>query len=241
MLRPSLHAWFQTAKLLLLRQQLYALTIILTLGLTLGALVATFNLNYQLFVAPLPYPDADRLHLVRGSMWQQDKLVSPEWLPTQPQKDIYRQHWPEVETKALHNISIDVEQQLPGNPSFNIGAVTPEFLPLFNAPLALGRHFNAAEGLDSKVPVAVLSYAVWQQYFQGAPDVLGKTLQFRGVSFAIVGVLARDFVEPVLAAPGWSTDIWLSYDFNDMGPPSWSLASTQIHLLLKLSQDLTQS
>lgn len=237
MLRLSLHSWFHTAKLLLLRQQLYALTIILTLGLTLGALVATFNLNYQLFVAPLPYPDADRLHLVRGSMWQQDKLVSPEWLPTQPQQDIYRQHWPEVETKALHNISIDVEQQLPGNPSFNIGTVTPEFLPLFNAPLALGRHFNAAEGLDSQVPVAVLSYAVWQQFFQGAPDVLGKTLQFRGVSFAIVGVLARDFVEPVLAAPGWSTDVWLSYDFNDMGAPSWSLASTQIHLLLKLKPD----
>lgn len=224
----------QTAVLLLRRQQLYALTIILTLGLTLGALVATFNLNYQLFVAPLPYPDAERLHLVRGSQWQQDKLVSPEWLPTQAQLDIYRQSWPEVETKALHNISIDVEQQLPGNPSFNVGLVTPEFLPMFNAPLALGRYLNPNEGLDSQVPVAILSYAVWQQHFAGATDVLGKTLQFRGVSFAIVGVLAHDFVEPVLAAPGWSTEVWLSYDFNNMGAPSWSLASTQIHLLLKL-------
>ncbi|MDP2716960.1 ABC transporter permease [Rheinheimera sp.] len=237
MLRPSLHSWFQTASLLLRQQQLYALTIILTLGLTLGALVATFNLNYQLFVAPLPYPDADRLHLVRGSMWQQDKLVSPEWLPTQPQLDIYRQHWPEVETKALHNISIDVEQLLPGNPSFNVGLVTPEFLPMFGAPLALGRNLQPNEGLDSQIPVAILSYVVWQQHFAGATDVLGKTLQFRGVSFAIVGVLARDFVEPVLAAPGWSTDVWLSYDFHDMGTPSWSLASTQIHLLLKLKPD----
>ncbi|MGP9802768.1 hypothetical protein [Rheinheimera sp. NSM] len=50
MLRPSLHSWFQTASLLLRQQQLYALTIILTLGLTLGALVATFNLNYQLLL-----------------------------------------------------------------------------------------------------------------------------------------------------------------------------------------------
>lgn len=78
MLHFSIDSWFQTASLLLRRQQLYALTIILTLGLTLGALVATFNLNYQLFMAPLPYPDAERLQLVRGSQWQQDKQVSKE-------------------------------------------------------------------------------------------------------------------------------------------------------------------
>lgn len=235
--RFPLYHWLQTALLLLRRNQLYALTIILTLGLTLGALVATFNLNYQLFVAPLPYPDADRLHLVRGSQWQQDKQVSPEWLPSQAQLDIYRQDWPQVESKALHNISIDVEQQLPGNPSFNVGLVTPEFLPMFGAPLALGRHFTAAEGLDSQVPVAILSYAVWQQHFAGANDVLGKTLQFRGVSFSIVGVLANDFVEPVLAAPGWSTEVWLSYDFHDVGTTSWSFNSNQIHLLLKLKPE----
>lgn len=237
MLHFSLHSWFQTASLLLRRQQLYALTIILTLGLTLGALVATFNLNYQLFMAPLPYPDADRLQLVRGSQWQQDKQVAKEWLPAQAQLDIYRQNWPETESKALHNISIDVAQNLPGNPSFNLGYVTPEFLPMFDAPLALGRHLSPAERLDSQVPVTVLSYQVWQQHFAGDPAVLGKTLQFRGVSFTVVGVLAAHFVEPVLAAPGWSTDLWLSYDFHDMGTPNWSFNSNQIHLLLKLKAD----
>ncbi len=237
MLPLSLHTCLQTAALLLRRQQLYALTIVLTLGLTLGALVATFNLNYQLFMAPLPYPDAERLQLVRGSQWQQDKQISPEWLPAQGQLDIYRQAWPEVETKALHNIGIDVAQNLPGNPSFNLGYVTPEFLPMFDAPLALGRHFSPNEGLDSQVPVAVLSYQVWQRHFAGDPAVLGKTLQFRGVSFSVVGVLAGRFVEPVMAAPGWSTDVWLSYDFNDVGTPNWSFNSNQIHLLLKLKAD----
>lgn len=234
MLHFSLRTCLQTAALLLRRQQLYALTIVLTLGLTLGALVATFNLNYQLFMAPLPYPDAERLQLVRGSQWQQDKQISPEWLPAQGQLDIYRQAWPEVETKALHNIGIDVAQNLPGNPSFNLGYVTPEFLPMFDAPLALGRHFSPNEGLDSQVPVAVLSYQVWLQHFAGDPAVLGKTLQFRGVSFSVVGVLAGRFVEPVMAAPGWSTDVWLSYDFNDVGTPNWSFSNNQIHLLLKL-------
>lgn len=226
--------WVQTATLLLRRQQLYALTIILTLGLTLGALVATFNLNYQLFMAPLPYPNAERLQLVRGSVWQQDKQLSPDWLPSQAQLDIYRQPWAEIETKALHNIGIDVEQSLPGHPSFNVGYVTPEFLPMFDAPLALGRHLQQDEGLDSKVPVAILSYQVWQQHFAADPAVLDKTLQFKGVSFKVVGVLAKDFVEPVMASPGWFTEVWLSYDFHDAGPTSWDGGSDQMHLLLKL-------
>ncbi len=232
-----LQSWFYTALTLLHRQQLYALTIILTLGLTLGALVATFNLNYQLFVAPLPYADTDRLMLVRGSLWQQHKQLSPDWLPQQSQLDLYQHNWPELENKALYNISIDVEQSLPGYPSFNIGFVTPEFFPIFNAPLVLGRHLSADEGLGKRQPAAVLSYNLWQQHFGGDTKVLQKTLQFKGVSFRIVGVLAADFVEPVLAAPGWYSDLWLSYDFHDAGPGSWRNNNNQVHLVIKLKAD----
>lgn len=229
-----LQLWFHTVVMLLRRQCIYALTIILTLGLTLGALVATFNLNYQLFVAPLPYADSDRLMLVSGSLWQQQKQLSPEWLPQQSQLDLYQQNWPELENKVLYNIGIDVEQSLPGYPSFNIGFVTPEFFPIFNAPLALGRHLSADEGLGKRQPAAVLSYNLWQQHFGGDAKVLEKTLKFKGVSFRIVGVLAADFVEPVLATPGWYSDLWLSYDYNDAGPGSWRHSNNQVHLVLKL-------
>ena len=39
----------------------YAATVVQTLGLTLGTLIAMFNLNYQILAAPLPYPEEDRL------------------------------------------------------------------------------------------------------------------------------------------------------------------------------------
>ncbi|MEH8017187.1 hypothetical protein MN202_08085 [Rheinheimera muenzenbergensis] len=53
--RPSLHSWFHTAKLLLLRQQLYALTIILTLGLLQLSDRVGVSLPFaaQLQIAPL--------------------------------------------------------------------------------------------------------------------------------------------------------------------------------------------
>ncbi|MBU1619323.1 MAG: ABC transporter permease [Gammaproteobacteria bacterium] len=235
MLRFSLSSWLQTASLLLRRQQLYALTIILTIGLTVGALLATFQLNYQLLFAPLPYKDAPQLQLLRGSLLDGGAPVASEWLPSQASLDLYRQSWPGIESKALHNISLGVEQNLPDNPTFQLGYVTPEFLPMFDAPLALGRHLNPDEGLDSQVPVAVLSYAVWQQHFALDPQVLDKTLTFRGVSFKVVGVLAENFVEPVMAAPGWFTEVWLSFDFHNAGTGRWNANNNQRHLLLKLA------
>jgi len=233
--RFSLYSWFGTAALLLRQQQLYALTIILTIGLTVGALLATFQLNYQLLMAPLPYKDAPQLQLLRGSLFNEGTPVSSEWLPSQASLDLYRQSWPGIESKALHNIGLGVEQSLPDNPTFQLGYVTPEFLPMFDAPLALGRHLNPDEGLDSQVPVAVLSYAVWQRHFALDPKVLGKTLTFRGVSFKVVGVLAENFVEPVMAAPGWFTEVWLSFDFHNAGPGRWNANNNQRHLLLKLT------
>ena len=38
----------------------FAFSVILTMAITMGALVATFNLNYQLLQAPLPYPEQDQ-------------------------------------------------------------------------------------------------------------------------------------------------------------------------------------
>lgn len=83
--------------------------------------------------------------------------------------------------------------------------------------------------------MAVLSYTVWQQHFALAPDVLGKTVTFRGVSFKIVGVLAENFVEAVMAAPGWFTEVWLSFDFHNAGAGRWDANNNQRHLLLKLA------
>jgi putative ABC transport system permease protein len=47
----------------------YSLSIVLSLGITLGALVAMFNLNYQILAAPLPYPDADRLFIAKPNIY----------------------------------------------------------------------------------------------------------------------------------------------------------------------------
>ncbi|AOT06563.1 ABC transporter permease [Pseudoalteromonas luteoviolacea] len=216
----------------------YALTIVMTLGITLGVMVAMYNLNYQIIAAPLPYPDQDRLVLVQGQLLAADGEVKREnYLPFLGAIEAYKDQHPGIETLALHNISIDVEQSLPNSPTFNTGAITPEFMQIVDAPLALGRHFNEDEGLNSNQPVAIISYDVWQTHFSGSSDVLYRSVTFKGISFIIVGVTAEHFAEPVLATPTWRTDIWLPYDYRDTQEPLWTFSSNQVHLVGKLSKD----
>jgi len=214
----------------------YAITIIATLGITLGVLIAMFNLNYYLFMAPLPYKDADNLMVVSSELYQEDELLRAGWSPVQSYIDAYKKPFTGVDVKALHHISIDVEQSLPSHPSFNIGAITPEYHEIVGTPLALGRHITQAEGLNKQSPVAVISYDVWQRYYQGSPEVLNQTVIFKGVSFKVVGVTAKHFVEPSLVAPTWRTDVWIPYDYNDFSSPSWSNYTLQLRMVLKLSE-----
>lgn len=220
----------------LARVKSYALTIIITLGVTLGVMVAMYNLNYQIIAAPLPYPDQDRLVLVQGQLLADGEVKRENYLPFLGAIEAYKDHHPGIETFALHNISIDVEQSLPNSPTFNTGAITPEFMQIIDAPLALGRHFTKDEGLNSNQPIAIISYEVWQTHFAGSSQVLDRTVTFKGISFVIVGVTAAHFAEPVLATPTWRTDVWLPYDYRDTPEPVWTLSSNQVHLVAKLAQ-----
>lgn len=223
----------------LLKVKAYIFTVVISLGITLGALIAMFTLNYQLFVVPLPYPNPDELIMVQGQRLENNEIRSVNRTPYPALLEAYQQKDNYFIDKALVAYGIDVERSLPDNPSINIGAVTPEFLTTLNAPLALGRHFNKDEGLNAMVPVAILSFHSWEQLYQRNPNVLGRTINFKGIDFKIVGVLARNFIEPVLFEPSWQTDIWLPFDFNDVGyRTEWRSLSNQAHLVGRLKPNI---
>ncbi len=226
---------FKTAFYSLLNAKGYAITIVLTLGVTLGALVAMFNLNYQILAAPLPYQDADQLYVFQGQRFENGELSFAKRTPYPLLIESYKTDDENFAQKALIAYGIDVERNLSSAPDMNIGAVTPEFLPMLQAPLALGRYFSAEEGLNTTVPVAILSFNTWTQLYGQDPTIIGRTANFKGVEFKIVGVLAKSFVEPAIFAQGWQTDIWLPFDYNDIGNRTlWQYATNQGHLVGRL-------
>lgn len=195
----------------------YVATIVLTLGITLGALVAMFNLNYQLLAAPLPYADQDRLYVMQCDLYRGSQMDSSSPLNMSPYASVveaYKKDNSYFEQKALVNFYLETIRDLPDTPQVNATYITPEYLHMLQPPMALGRAFSQTEGLDSHAAVVVISYSTWQQIFKQDPEILNKSIRFGTMNFKVIGVTAEDFVEPQIVGSSRLTQVWLPWDFN---------------------------
>jgi putative ABC transport system permease protein len=78
-------------------------------------------------------------------------------------------------------------EQIPGQ------AITPNLFSLLGINAWLGRTFVAEEGHPGNDDVALLSHALWQRRFGGAPDIVGKRIMLGGKSTVVVGVMPPGF------------------------------------------------
>ena len=179
----------------------FASTAIVILTLGIGASVAIFAFVDAALLQPLPYRDPGRLVNLfeSNTLGPKFHLSYLDYLDWQKFNEVFR--------------SVDIY----GNNGFNLktpagaqrvdGARVSEgfFRTLGVAPV-LGRDFHAGEDQPGAPATVLLNYATWQKRFGGRPDVLGQTATLDGVSYAIVGVLPREF-HFALAEPSefWTT------------------------------------
>ena len=75
-----------------------------------------------------------------------------------------------------------------------IGArLSPALLSMTQTPPLLGRVFDAHDDSPIAEPTVILSYASWQRYFAGDPNIIGQRLGLDGVMHTVVGVMDRAF------------------------------------------------
>jgi predicted permease len=76
-----------------------------------------------------------------------------------------------------------------------IGVVSANFFGFFDAPPALGRYFIESEDRPpAGAPVVVLGHAMWQLQYGGRRDVLGTPIQIGPTVYTVIGVAAPGFV-----------------------------------------------
>lgn len=194
----------------------FVFSVVSTMGITLGALLSVLTLYYLLLVEPLPYPEQDRLFVAKHNIIDAKKDRQKVAFSYPGLVHLYQSNVA-FEQSAMLYYSQDVIISHNSQPLVNTAYITPDFHQLLASPMAIGRIFEVSEGLGSNNPVALLSYRTWQQEFEGHADILEQTLNIRGVSYRIVGILAEDFFEPSLAEIGHETQIWLPWDFNPEG------------------------
>lgn len=210
------HKDLSTALYTLSKAKGYAATVILTLGLALGTLVAMFNLNYQILAAPLPYADEDQL-IVGSTAWleKDGSVIYPRLLPVHLFRQLYPKPSDYLSDQALFSFSyVGVTlRDLADSPQVQIAYTTPGYMRMFQMPLLHGRSFSSDEDVGSQQPVAVLSEKIWREHYHADPATVGRSIQIGNQLFKVIGVSASTFQEPALTGPARKNDIWLPWDY----------------------------
>lgn len=83
--------------------------------------------------------------------------------------------------------------------------VTPGFFDMLLVHPQLGRTFMQEEEQPQSSQVIVISDALWRNYFQSDPTILGKSVSLDGAPATVIGVMPPGFQDPV--SP--NTGVWL--------------------------------
>ena len=170
----------------------FAVLAVLSLGLGIGANTSIFSALNSVLFRPLPVADPGRvLMLSRGIS---TNFSYPDFQDLQARGRLLSgltASFPMESDLEVDGVSEFVAAEVV---AANYGAVLG-VLP------ALGRWFTS-----ETEPLAVISYAVWQNRFGGSTNVLGRRIGSEAQSYTIVGVAPRAFTG--IFAP-YRTDIWV--------------------------------
>lgn len=173
------------------RNKGFAVTAILTLSLTTGALATVLTLAHTLFFKPLPVPDADKLVKITPTR----EFGRSFGLISYPDYARIRDATQTLEDLAAHYPTAPLFARLGERAETIEGSVvTANFFPLLRLQPALGRFFLPTEDrVPDRDRVAVLSYDFWSSWFGASPEALGGEIELNGVSFTIIGIAPRNF------------------------------------------------
>jgi len=193
------------------KQPGFAVVVVITLALGIGASTAIFSVVNAVLLRPLPFSNSDRLVVI----WGNYRSLNIERLRAKAgEYDDYRQ-----QTEAFDNVAAYANQ------SFNLslgpeaerirGAiVSPNLFPMLAAQGAAGRVFTP----DERERVVVLSDSFWQRHFAGNRSIINQTITLDNESYTVIGVMSPGFQFPHPSLP-WAepAEVWvpLTHDVLD--------------------------
>ncbi|MGP0076367.1 MAG: ABC transporter permease [Bryobacteraceae bacterium] len=162
------------------------------LALGMGANTAIFSVVNAVLLAPLPYPQSERIMRIRrgykGSDDTGDSVSIPKFMAWKKANQTFQ-------AMALYDQS---------GPGLNLGSgdhpqqvkgihVSAEYFQVFGVSPSLGRGFLPREDQPNGAKAAVLGYDLWRTRFGGDPSLVGKPILLGGDPYTVVGILPASF------------------------------------------------
>ena len=193
------------------RNRGFALAVVLTMALGIGANSAIFSVVHGVLLRPLPYASGDDILILR----QQRPLAGIQTQGFSPlEMADYRQQSKTLESIVeYHNMWFVLLGR--GEPErLATGVVSWNYFDLFGVKPVAGRTFREGDDAHGADAVLVLSNAYWKSRFGGDPRVVGQVFEMNDRPHTVIGVLPpipqfpdeNDVYMPVSACPFRSSE-----------------------------------
>jgi len=185
---------------------------VLTLALGIGANTAIFSMVNGILVRPMPYPEPQKLYVVREDL-HQGAHVYPgnvdnggdflRWRHDSHSFEGIAALEPQSDNLELGDRAVQIHGTRASANLFSILGIRPQ----------LGRTFTAEEDQPGRSREVILTDGLWCARFNGDRQIVGKTIRFNGHDFTVVGVLPRNFYFPrvdqldAMPIAGWTYNI----------------------------------
>jgi putative ABC transport system permease protein len=168
----------------------FTLTVVATLALAIGANAAIFSVVKPVLLEPVPFPNADRLVHIGGTA---PGTEQPEEFGVADELYFeYRESVPAIEDAALYGTGSSTTRAEGQVDQLFVTQATPSFFSTLGARPLLGRLPNDGDNAS----VVVLSYWLWQNWFNSDANVIGRSYTFATQNRTVIGVMPPEFRFP---------------------------------------------
>jgi predicted permease len=198
----------------------FALTVILTIALGIGANTAIFTLVHAILLKSLPVADPKTLYRVGD---KDDCCVNGGFLNDEGDFDLFsyelyqhvRDTSPEFEQlAAMQSGGSSMSARRGSEPAKSLRTqyVSGNFFPTFGIGPYLGRVLTPTDDTKGAPAAAVMSYQTWQSDYGSDPSVVGSTFYLQTHPVTIVGIAPPGFFgDRVRSSP---PGLWLPLDLE---------------------------
>ena len=175
---------------MLIKSPTFSIIAIVALALGIGANTAIFAVVDAVLLRPLPYPDSDKLILLRERMQisESGSVSYPNYLDWRSAQRSF------TDLALCRRDSMNLSSRGEETPPERIdgGVMTWNTMRIVGLMPILGRDFTEAEDTPGGPKVALISEGLWKRRFGGSPKVIGQQLMVDAIPREIVGVLPNE-------------------------------------------------
>jgi predicted permease len=184
----------------------FAAIVVIVLALGIAANTIVFSVIETLFFEPFPVRQASELVVVRGSRTGSGSREAAQI--SYPNVKDLRDRSRAFASLAAYSGPMTLTMLNESAPQRLFGElVTGSYFETLGLTPAKGRFFLPEEdAVPDAAPVLVLTYGAWLHRFNGAPDIIGRSVRINGVTFSVIGV-APDGFKGLDAVFG--PDVWI--------------------------------